>query len=337
MNHIALFSNDTSLRDMLNQLGDCNVAYFSTELDTKNLTRDITLAVFDFDVVPLSLLDEWEQFPRLHLRKMAVASADNLDRVDTILERLDNYVVRPLTQKTLAFQLEKAVRQDAIHYAYFIRSEIGNPLTSITGYSNLMLSEGYRLTDEQTKSFLKVIRGNVQRASDMMLHYVDWVRIENQYGYHFDWYDIQKLINNSLESAIKKFDAKRQKLTISVADDIPAIYGDEYKILQVIYMLLDNACNYSHENTESNLKIFMENNNLLCEIKDNGVGIRPEVYSHVFEKLWYDYHRPKEASYGLGLSLYLCKQIIDMHGGKIWFESEVGVGTTFYFTLPLAE
>ncbi len=337
MTQIALFSDDTTLRDMLNQIDGFQVAYFSTELDTNQLPKNISLAIFDFDIVPLSLLDEWEQFPRLHLRKMAVVSVDNMDKVDEVLERLDNYVVRPLSVKALNFRTQEIRERRSVEYASFIRSEIGNPLTSIRGYSNLLMSDDYGVSDEHLKSFVNVIQNNVENLNNLTHQYVDWVRIENKYGYHFEWYEIAKILSTSVESIKKQFDEKHQKLIVSIDEAIPALFGDQYRILHVFHMLLDNASTFSPENTKTTLTIFIKDNHVNCQILDNGVGIRQEFYVHVFEKFWSDHHRPKNATYGLGLSLYLCKQIIEMHGGKIWFESKVGVGTKFIFTLPIAK
>ena len=102
--------------------------------------------------------------------------------------------------------------------------------------------------------------------------------------------------------------------------------------------LIDNSSKYNHKDEQIDIKVTLNHSNLLFAIKDRGWGISSEVQSHIFERFYRDYqNNDVVAQRGQGLSLYLCKQIIEMHGGKIWFESELGVGTTFYFTLPLAE
>jgi len=335
---IALFSDDDTLRDMLNQLEDCEVGYFSPSLDLDRLPNNITLAVFDFDGVPLSLLDEWEQFPRLHLRKMAVVSTENLHKVDAVLERLDNYVVRPLSKKSLIFRIEQITGSETIDRDYMavVRSEVFTPLTTISGYSELMLSDKYSFSPEKILEFIQIIWNSVERSKNLIHYFVDWVRIENGTRYYFESFDLKELVQNIRADISSAVSDKSQQLSITIPDDVK-IYGDRYKILQVIEMVLDNASKYSYEETEIEMSCAVKSGFLQCKVQDRGIGISKDFYPKVFDK----WHRGENKlvwdSYGLGASLYLCKQIIEMHGGRIWFESEVGVGATFYFTLPLAE
>lgn len=336
MNHIALFSNDTSLRGMFNQLDDCKVVYFSTELDTNTLPTDITLAVFDFDVVPLSLLDEWEQFPRLHLRKMAIVSAENIDKVDKVLNRLDNVINRPVTSKNLSFRVKQIfiAQQVAYNWSVAIRYEPQNYLTTIKGYSSLLATGQYM---EMTNKFIDIIAKNVDAIQKLIPSFHDWDQVEYRQDYDMEAFQIRDEITLLVEDFEKQTSKKNQSFTLAIPDNMPHIHGDKYKIIYVLHSLLQNASGYSNAGSSINLKIDPHEKHAFIIVNDHGMGISSEFYDDVFSQFIRETRAYATDYRGSGLSLYLCKQIIEMHGGKIWFESEVGVGTTFYFTLPLAE
>lgn len=332
MQSIALFSDDTSLRDMLNQLEDFHVNYFSLDLNPDNLPKDITLAVFDFDVVPLSLLDEWEQFPRLHLRKMAVVSAENLTLVDAVLERLDNYIVRPLS-------LERATRSIKIscetlgdgELAYYLGFDSKSHLSSIRGYSSLISKMYDDLSSEDIIEFAEYIELN----ADNNYYLIDSVRthldVEFRRIYYFKHTQLHEILDAIWST--KQLEIKQQTLTLSTPETVLTLYVDWSKIVFVISSLLDNASKCADEYSEIELSLTIIDKSLQIIVRDSGYGIKLQFYESIFTK----YARGAHSYYGLGLSLYLSKQIIEMHGGEIWFESELGVGTTFYFTLPIAK
>jgi len=339
MQNIALFSDDTDLRDLLNALDECEVKYFATELDPEQLPNDIDLAIFDFDLVPLSLLDEWEQFPRLHLRKMAVVSAENLDKVDAVLERLDNYVVRPTTNSKLSFRINQVFSpRELSEYMGIVSSELKMPLTSIKGLAQVMLLQLDSLSKEQLIFFLEQFPNNVNQIVEVIDNTVTWMRVEFARYYPFSATKLVYLIGWAKNDLGQQYVGKEQVLQEFVPENLPSIIVRESAVQFVIYSLLLNASMYSDEGTEVTLGVTTEHGFMVCFVRDEGMGISKEFSSHIFRKWERDRNNLLvQRTRGLGLSLYLCKQIIDMHGGKIWFESEVGVGTTFYFTLQLVE
>jgi two-component system, OmpR family, sensor histidine kinase VicK len=129
-------------------------------------------------------------------------------------------------------------------------------------------------------------------------------------------------------------DQKPQKLVIQVPHNLPQVEADPSRLEQVVVNLLSNASKYSPENTTINYSVSIQNNNLLVEVKDQGIGIAPEEQNDLFKP----YHRTEQARQnyqGIGLGLAVSKQIIEAHGGKIWVESEHGKGSIFKFTLPI--
>jgi light-regulated signal transduction histidine kinase (bacteriophytochrome) len=134
------------------------------------------------------------------------------------------------------------------------------------------------------------------------------------------------VIKRGLESTIKA------KKAIIQYDKLPTIMAEPYQLSQLLQNLVDNAMKFVKDK-EPKIEIsFQENaNDWQFSVKDNGIGIKPEFQ----EKVFYIFQRlhSEDAYAGTGIGLAICKKVVDLHNGKIWFESEYGFGTTFHFTI----
>ncbi|MGZ8853485.1 MAG: sensor histidine kinase, partial [Thermoanaerobaculia bacterium] len=121
---------------------------------------------------------------------------------------------------------------------------------------------------------------------------------------------------------------------MNVPDETLIVSGDRDRLEQVLGNLLENAVKYSPEGSEILVTVDNEEDQVVTSVCDNGIGIPSDELTQVFER----FHRGRQVSStnygGLGLGLYITKQIIERHGGKIWVESREGSGTTFSFSLP---
>jgi signal transduction histidine kinase len=118
-------------------------------------------------------------------------------------------------------------------------------------------------------------------------------------------------------------------------EDCPKVLGDRVRLTQVIKNLLSNAIKYSPHNRTIIIQANVQEEALRISISDQGIGMTSEQQKHLFER-FYRATTSTINSNGTGLGLAICKLLIELHGGKIWIESEYGVGTIVYFTLPLA-
>lgn len=149
---------------------------------------------------------------------------------------------------------------------------------------------------------------------------------------HKQTFRLDELIQNTLED-IRVTD-KAHQLINQTAQEITLV-ADLDKIGNVLSNLISNAIKYSPAGTDIVLSCALLNNEVLVSITDQGMGIGPEDLEHLFERYYRVESKHTELISGFGIGLYLCAEIINIHKGKIWAESEIGVGSTFYFSLPL--
>jgi signal transduction histidine kinase len=125
-----------------------------------------------------------------------------------------------------------------------------------------------------------------------------------------------------------------QDIKVDIDAALPVVFGDRQRLLEVLQNLIDNACKFMGEQKESRIEIGQagaEAGKPILYVRDNGIGIAPEHYDRVFGL----FNKLDAKSSGTGIGLALVKRIVEVHGGRIWVQSEAGSGSTFYFTLPL--
>jgi signal transduction histidine kinase len=147
--------------------------------------------------------------------------------------------------------------------------------------------------------------------------------------------DLEELVVN-LVSRYKVFaSASRIDLIFNPEKGFPKILADSSMLKLVIENLIDNAIRYSGGGGKVEVKFEKKEKEMLFSVKDSGVGIPEKDQKYIFQKFFRAENILKKRTKGSGLGLYVCKSIILKSGGKIWFESKAGQGTTFYFTLPI--
>ncbi len=128
---------------------------------------------------------------------------------------------------------------------------------------------------------------------------------------------------------------KRQRLVLRLPEAMPPIRADQRRFRQVVENLLSNAMKFSPEGTTITIGAQAKGRWLVFEVSDQGEGISEEEQRRLFQP-YFRTEQERHKSHGLGIGLALCKQIVEAHGGRIWVKSQVGEGSTFYFTLPRA-
>jgi PAS domain S-box-containing protein len=147
--------------------------------------------------------------------------------------------------------------------------------------------------------------------------------------------DISPLLLDLAAEVSPQFDRKNQSLELEIDDNIPLVLADEDRLRQILLNLLNNAGKFTPRGGQITLGARVDGRMLQLSVTDTGRGMSQEEQAHLF-KPYYRVEDDAEPNDGMGIGLTLCKMLVNLQGGEIWFESEKSRGSTFYFTLPLA-
>jgi len=213
--------------------------------------------------------------------------------------------------------------------------EIRTPLTAIMSYADLLLRP--ELNPTQRENFLGIIRQEADRLGTLVSQFLDLARLESGRvslaQESFDLATIVNLSSNVIAPLVKEHAAT---LSIELAENLLPAWGDSQRIHQVLLNLISNALKYSDQGAQVTLTAQRHAEGLLMGVHDNGPGIPPEQLPRLFQK-FSRLPGSERRAVGAGLGLVITRQIVEGHGGHIWVESELGQGSTFYFTLPIAK
>jgi PAS domain S-box-containing protein len=209
--------------------------------------------------------------------------------------------------------------------------ELRTPITTIKGYLQLMEEQA---ESDEMRDFLGKALRQVNKLNRLVSDLLDVSKIQaGKLQYNIVTCRLLPLVRESVETVRQIHPTHSIDCILPAEDCIISIDG--VRIEQVLINFLTNAIKYSPDNTQITLTVRREGDKAIVCVRDHGIGIPPEHLEHIFSR--YFRINPTSAVGGLGIGLYLSKEIITRHGGAIWAESAVGEGSAFYFSLPLPE
>ena len=211
--------------------------------------------------------------------------------------------------------------------------ELRTPMTSILGYTELMLEQIEQFEIGQLQEFLQIICDRSLALSQIISDMLDLSRVQSGRLVSLEKFsgNLVELVRQILPSY--KYNDNQCKVIIDVDEGFPRVLFDPYKMTQVFDNLISNAVKFSPDGGTINVVLKTTPDGIVVAIEDQGLGMSPEQQERVFDK-FYRADSSNTAVSGLGLGMSLVKSIIEGHGGRIWVKSEVRVGTIVYFTLP---
>lgn len=219
-----------------------------------------------------------------------------------------------------------------------VSHQLRSPLTNIKFSLDILLSGEVKERGENEIEYLKILRENAQRMGDLINDLLLVSRLETG---EFPLKNESVSLKEITEALVKKFspfaDASNVEVDFESSEKIPFVRADSLWLEQVVKNLLDNAIRYVKGRGKVEINIFDKKKEVFFKIKDTGVGIPKNEQKFVFQKFFRSKNAVRHQTEGSGLGLHIVKKIIDLFGGRIWFESEEGEGTTFYFTLPVVK
>lgn len=267
---------------------------------------------------------------------------------------IDEYLPKPTDLRELHARIKAGMRivnleqsltakQDRLYELIQIKNrfigiaahDLRNPAISIRGFSELLLKEKNKLTDEQ-KEFISIIHSTSNNMLDLLNDLLDFSQIESgklilkkKPG------SLKKLVEERLRLYRLHSENKRISITPDLAD-IEAFPFDHHRIGQAVDNLISNAIKFSPPGTHVYMTLAYEDAAAIFSIQDQGPGIPPEEQELLFHEFQRLSVRPTGNETSTGLGLAITKRIIEAHGGRISFESHAGVGSIFSFRLPMA-
>ena len=224
---------------------------------------------------------------------------------------------------TVHKQVERE-REDVIG---FVAHELRNPLANLVLCNEIMSEAIKENNQEEINDMLQRSKNNVSRLNKMIAELYDATRVNSgNLKLDISTFNFEDMIKEAIDTV----EVLQPSYNIVVkGDGNIEVSGDRYRLIQVVTNYLSNGIKYSNGRTDVMLTIFHDDKTITVSVRDEGLGISPKQLPFIFER-FFRAEKTKNLE-GIGLGLYLCRQIIYAHNGKVWAESEEGKGSTFYF------
>ena len=228
-----------------------------------------------------------------------------------------------------------AANRSKTEFVSVVSHELKLPMTSIKGYSDLMLSGATGQLNENQTNFLTTIRNNVNRMATLVSDLADISRIESgNLRLEPREVPVWDVIDEVVTLTRTQVTQKNQTVTVDIPKELPKAWCDRNRLAQILTNLVSNANKYTPEGGAIVVHATREGNLIQIKVEDNGLGMTPEDQQKLFSKFFRSADDKVREAPGTGLGLSITKNLIELQGGKIWFESEFRKGTSFFFTIP---
>jgi signal transduction histidine kinase len=251
----------------------------------------------------------------------------------------------------LAVEQEDAIERlheiDALKndFVAMVSHDLRSPMATIAGFADTLRTNWDSFEDERKMEILDRISRNTNHLAKLVENVLQVAQIESgRFKYDIKPFDFRSLVERTVDENRRMNPHRRhddssleeRQILMRIEDELPEAKGDELRQWQILSNLLSNAIKFSPVEEKVEIDVTHEGEEILVAISDHGLGIDEADMTKLFKK----FSRLEQASgkriLGTGLGLYICKNMIEAQGGRIWVESEPGEGTTFFYTVPAA-
>lgn len=277
----------------------------------------------------------------LHLESTSDSNVD----ID-FLTRLADHAAIAISNAQLFGEVQRAniAKSD---FVSFVAHELKNPMTSIKGYTELLAGGAVGQINEMQANFLNTIKSNVERMSTLVSDLNDNSKIEaGRLRLEYKASSALDVVDEVVRSIKRQVEEKKQTLEVVLPDTVSPMWADRIRVAQALTNLVSNAYKYTPEGGHIQVGVEEVENRWDANgaprvihfwVKDNGIGLTSEDQQKMFQKFFRSEDPKAREAPGTGLGLNITKSLVEMQGGRIWFESEYRKGTTFHCTIPVAE
>ena len=272
---------------------------------------------------------------------------------DGVLDLLDlDFVARlaehatPAIVNSQLFQELQRANVAKSEFVSFVAHELRNPMTSLRGYTDLLLKGVVGPVNPQQSDFLHTIFHNVMRMETLVSDLNDLTKQQtNNLRLDIAPVSLAEVVTETLRAQQRALDEKEQTVTVDVPERLPAALGDRTRLVQIMTNFVSNANKYTPEGGAVTVLARAVRNVwdpqgapevIHCSVQDTGVGMSEEDLRQLFTPYFRSDDPAVRDQPGTGLGLTITRGLIEQHGGKVWVESAPGEGTTFHFTVPVA-
>ena len=215
-----------------------------------------------------------------------------------------------------------------------LNHELKTPLTSIIAAAGLLAEELEATGDQSYQKLIQTIIQNANTLETRLAELLDIVKTgSGKLQLQLEPVDMKSLILGTCMQISPLLRSRQQTLNTDLPDSIPIIHGDGQRLEQVLLNLMTNAAKFTPEGGNITVQVRKQDTGLVISVHDDGIGIAKEEQESIF-KPYSRLRSDTQRHPGLGLGLALAKQVVELHGGRIWVDSEPGKGSTFSFFIP---
>ncbi len=251
-------------------------------------------------------------------------------------------VSRNINERKLAEQIQKDNENqlkelNATKDKFFsiIAHDLMNPFHTLIGFSGLLISQTAKKDLEAVVVSAKLMKDSAEKTKNLLKNLLEWSYTQTgKISFDPEEIVLQKIVQEVLDLLQVAADQKGIELNAEIPGD-SKIFADKYMLSAILRNLISNAIKYTYSGGRIKLSAEKTDNEWIFKVKDNGVGMQPEVYESIFNIGTHKSELGTEKEQGTGLGLILCKEFIEKHRGKIGVQSNIREGSTFRFTIPL--
>jgi PAS domain S-box-containing protein len=258
-------------------------------------------------------------------------------------KRLIQAIIRDVSERKQAEEQLKRAYEDLReldvlkdNFLSNVSHELRTPLVSLQGYTELLLRK--EVGRGRALEWLNIIFKSSKRLENIIGGLLDISRLHaGTMHFNMKVVDLAQLLESSLNTIVPQFREEEIGLAVQLPDNLPRVIADSQRIISVVLNLLENALKFSERGSEVSIHAETINSNLVkISVTDNGIGIEKINHEQVFKRFFQVDSSSTRLYSGSGIGLALVAEIVEAHSGKVWVESELGEGSIFSFTLPLA-